>query len=282
MDFAHAYDPIRALRSAWKLLGRAPLAFLACGALLLLVQVGFAIAFPLTFAEHRHLHRISVIALLGFFGSVSAVAYLVGCWLSLGLAQAVEKSVVTGTARPGDLFETRDRYFEMVFGGAVVFLVSLLALLPFVAIALVATFLHERVRVPVPLVAFGGFISAAAYLMVYLYVLLGVSLWRQAIAIEGLGPVAALGRSWRLANGHRLRLALYWLVMSLVTFVGFWGGLMLFCCGVIPGLVLSVTLAQIAQFESYFALVRADDHARSWIAGGAPVPPSPPLNATIG
>jgi hypothetical protein len=281
MDFAHAYDPIRALQAAWKLLGRAPLPFLACGALLLLVHVGFAIAYPLAFAEHRHWDRITIVALLGFFGSACVVAYLVGCWLSLGLAHTVETAITSGTARMGDVFETRSRYFEMVLGGLVFFLASMAALVPFVAIALIATFLHERVHVPAPFVAFGAFISAAAYMIVYLYVILGLSLWRQAIAIEGLGPVAAISRSWQLASGHRLRLALFWIVMSLVTFVGFWGGLLLFCCGVFPGLVFSVTLSQIAQFESYFALVRAEDHARSWLAGGAPVPPTPPLNATI-
>jgi hypothetical protein len=282
MDFAHAYDPIRALQAAWRLLGRAPLPLLACGALLLLTEVGFAIAFPLTFAEHRHWHRISVVALLGFFGSVCLVAYLVGCWVSLGLAHAVEATVAKGSARMSDVFDTRDRYFEMVFGGAVFFLVSSAALVPFLAIALSAQFLHERVHLPAPLVALAALGAAIVYFFVYLYVILGISLWRQAIAFEGLGPFAAIGRSWGLANGHRLRLALYWVVMSLVTFVGFWGGLLLFCCGVFPGLLLTVTLAQVAQFESYFALVRADEYARSWIAGGSPVPPSPPLDATIG
>jgi hypothetical protein len=134
---------------------------------------------------------------------------------------------------------------------------------------------------PAWIVVFTALISAAAYFFVYLYVILGVSMWRQAIAIEGLGPLQALRRSWELASGHRLRLALFWIVLSLVKFVGFWGGLLMCICGVVPGVVLSITLVQVAQFESYLALVRADDYARSWLAG-ATTAPAPPLKPTVG
>ncbi len=94
------------------------------------------------------------------------------------------------------------------------------------------------------------------YLPVWLYVALGVSLTGEAVAIEGLGPVQALARSWNLARGNRMMLLAYLLVLMLFVVLG--------VCVFLVGMIVAGVLASIAHNESYLRLVRSDEEQREW------------------
>ncbi len=274
MEFARAYDPIRALQASWKLLGRSPLPLLVAGILLTLFDGGGRLGFE--WHDWEHHHRLPVGAVVVFFGLATCfglVCFLVGSWISLGIANVVEKTVIEGRASPADAFNARGRLFEMVLGQLLAVVIALGACVPFGLIALAAVFSTRALHMNEGLAVVAAILAALAYLPFYLYLILGISLSRQAIAIEGLQPVAALQRSWNLVRGNRLRLLLYWIVIGVFGALG-----LLLCC---VGVFLTSTLEYTAQYESYLALTRPEDYSRSWLAG-APVPPKPPLNATIG
>jgi hypothetical protein len=77
-------------------------------------------------------------------------------------------------------------------------------------IVLLVVALKEWAIVPALLLGFGGGI-----LMVYAYVRLAVS--SPALVIEGLGPIAALGRSWRLVRGSWWRVLGILLLSAIIT-----------------------------------------------------------------
>ena len=120
------------------------------------------------------------------------------------------------------------------------------------------------------------------YLPVIVYVGLGLSLVKQAVAYEGLRPTQAIRRSWDLVAGQRWMLFLYLIVLGLFTLLG-----VCLCC--VGYLLLTGPLTLIAQHESYLALTRGAERpswwietrnviqpgAGSWGPGAPPAPPRP-------
>lgn len=80
-------------------------------------------------------------------------------------------------------------------------------------------------------------IGFAAFVGAILLIFLEVSFqwFGAALMIEGLGPMASLGRSWRLASGERLRLFGVFLVFFIALFIG--GGIILLALFVPIGLL---------------------------------------------
>ena len=89
-----------------------------------------------------------------------------------------------------------------------------------------------------------------------MYVLLGVYLVPQAVALEGLAPAAALKRSWAIADGNRWWLLLYLVVLRIFAVLG-----LLLCC---VGVLGTGAMRIIAINESYLRFVHSDEEQREW------------------
>jgi hypothetical protein len=189
-----------------------------------------------------------ILALLGIFACCGLAVMLIHAWISLGVANVVEKTRNEGRAGFGALFDARGRFFEMVLGHILMILIVLGTIVPLVLIGLGVWFANDQRVVEDGWAAFIAVIAGIAYLPVWIWLLLGISLYRPAIAIEGLGPTAAIQRSWELVRGHRLRLLLYWVAISIFSMLG-----LCLCC---VGVLLTGPMSEISQFESYLELVQ--------------------------
>lgn len=269
MTFADAYDPIRALQSAWRLLSRAPLPLFVGGVLCWLFSGGPSLGGM--FRDDHPDPGAMIAAAVGFGLCCGIVGLLVGSWASVGLAHATEKTMAGGNpARFEDLFETRGRYFEMVLVRLLLILIEIGLALPFVAIVLAGVFAHRQLDLPEGLVVLSALIAALAYLVVWAYVSLGLTLANASVAIEGTSPTAALRRSWELSHGNRLRLLVYWIALAVFTLLG-----LILCC---VGILGTGALSQIAYYESFLALSSTGSAPTS---GPAPTPPPvPPAEAS--
>ena len=268
MNVAEAFDPIRALTASWRLLLRSPLPLFVGGAILMTVGGGGVHGWMFRDHDH-HLSGEAVAWVLSLSCCCGLLGLLLSSWISIGLAIAVENTVMSGSARFEDLFASKGRFFDMVLLRILVALISLAAAIPFVLIVLAASLGVHALQVPPGVVLVAALFLGFLYLTVFLYVLLGFSLSVQAVAIEGLAPTAALRRSWSLVRSHRLRLLLYWVALAIFTVLGF-----CLCC---IGVFWTGAMAHVAANDSYLALVKADEYAGSWLStGNAPVSPATP------
>ena len=258
MPFHLAYDPIRALRSAWGLFTRAPFPLFVGGVLCWLLDGGS----PLGALLRDHDHRIELREVLGLLGiglCCSLIGLFVVTWSSLGLAHAVRETMEDRPAGFSALFETSGRYVEMLLVRVLLFVLHVLLLLPFGGVFLAAVLLRQSAHLHPAAVLLGAGCAALAYLPVYVYVALGLSLAIPAVAVEGARPTEALRRSWSLVRGNRPQLLVYWIALAVFVLLG------LFLCCV--GVVLTGALGQVTVYESYVRLVASE--APPTVAGSA-------------
>jgi lysylphosphatidylglycerol synthetase-like protein (DUF2156 family) len=242
MTFADAFDPIRALQSAWKLVGRSPAPLIAGGVFLTLF--GDLPAATLRFDAK---HGADILpALLGLGLCCGIVGLLLSSWVSIGLANATEKTLTAGSARFEDLFESKGRFFDMVIARLLLWVIGVATMLPLIAVIVLAALGGSALDLHGALIALAIVTSILLWLPVFLYVNLGTSLATKAVAIDGLKPTEALRRSWDLARGHRLRLFVYWIALLVFTLLG-----LCLCC---IGVLFTGAVTQVAANESYLAL----------------------------
>jgi len=278
VHFEQAYDPVRCLHAAWALVKRAP-ATVVLGALVpLMVQYGMSfgmqfLVFPVMFASQR-----SGPSGIQWFFPVFAVAVLVvslaqlvfQSWIDVGYARAVRDARATQMEQFGTIFRGGDRLLTLLL---VRFLVFLICLGAYAVAALALMVLGVLGTTSAP-----GLIVIAALLCVFfalwcalIYVLLGFQFATPIVAFESCTATEAIGRSWRIADGRRWRLIVFWLFLMLIGFAG------LLACGI--GLLLAWPLIESMRIEAYIALkgrgVPAQPEAAEW--GSAPPPlPTPP------
>lgn len=244
MNFADAFDPVRALQSAWRLLARAPLALFVGGAVCWFFSDSPSFGFSLQ--EHHGFTPQHVLTLLSVGLCCGIIALLFSSWAALGLAHATEKTMQGEPAQFGDLFATRGRFVDMVLLRVLLFLIASGVCLPFVAIALAGAFANDVLHVHEAVVVLACLFIGLAYLPVCVYVVLGCSLAVRVLAIDGATPTEAVRRSWDLVRGNRLRLFVYWLALWVFMLLG-----LVLCC---VGVVLTGAISEVAMNESYLAL----------------------------
>lgn len=288
MHFHEAYDPFRALKSAFGLVRKAPAALLIGGLLLwicedvhLLGNFGGEQKVDLSNVDPADSERVREVAgqlgemlavgvasALGVFLCGLAIAgFLFGSLVRVGMARSVERALSEGADEIEDLFQSRGRWGSMVLTRLLQGLVEFAAALPGLAIIALAVIATLAATDDGAVAAGVGVVAALLYVPVLVYVWLGVMLAPYAAAVEGMGPTEALSRSWALVRGHRWTLLLYWLVMALVQVL-----LLCACCCML--LFLPKTWAETAGFESYLRLVRSGDPS-SW--NDKPSPPASEL-----
>lgn len=272
MHFNQAYDPFRALGSAWKLLRVAPLSILVGGGLLLLTDLpaylfedhgtGFKFEQRGEFGELRPV-VVAAAVLLGLLLFVALLLF--SSLVRLGYARAVERALAEGSQDVGDLFQARGRFVTMLLTRLLVFLVWFAASLPFGFVAAIAVLGDTELGLH-GLGSVVGIVGALLYLPCFVYFVLGVSLATEAVAIEGMQPTEALARSWELVRRHRMVLLLYLVVTGLAAVLG-----VLACC---IGLFVSYPLMRAGWYESYLRLVR-EGEPETWHAKPVAESPTP-------
>jgi hypothetical protein len=273
MEFNRAFDPFRALQSAWKALAQAPLPILVGGVLLILTQgSGGGARVPLDFQEQGNGVNWSeirpwILPLIGVVACVGIALFLFSSWIMVGLPNTVESVLRTGRADVGQVFDSKGRFGSMVLSRLLCVLIEIGAALPFVllvlAIAILTKGFHRHEGLLLLLIP-----GVVVWLPVFLYVTLGISLADQAVALEGAQPVESVKRSWALVHGHRWMLLLYLIVGGIFSLLG-----LCLCC---IGIFLTGTLFHVARSESYLALVRGSERASWWIEKGSAHPITPP------
>lgn len=244
MNFADAYDPIRALTSAWKLMGRSPAPLIVGGALLTLLGDG-----PWLSLKLHDVNPANVLGIvLGLGLCCGLFEFLLRSWLSLGLANATRKTLVEGSARFDDLFVSNGRFFDMVLVRLLLFVIGVATILPVGVVILLASIGAKSAGLNDEVIALAAVMTVLVWLPIAIYVVLGTCLATEAVAIEGLNPTEALKRSWQIARGNRLRLFVYSLALWMYTLLGL--------CACCVGILFTGAQAQVALNESYLELVK--------------------------
>ncbi len=280
MHFREAFDPFRALQSAFALLRKAPLALLVGGFLLwicdeVLPSIGFSgdgshkvdltgLDAKQVWDTANQILRDSVTAIsltiVAFALTLALAGFLLAALLRVGMARATERVMTEGEAELEDLFQSRGRWTTMV---AVRFLQALLlgvVALPAVVLVLIAIFGTLAASDDGARAAGAGILAFLAVLPLILWVSLGWSLASSAVAVEGMGVIESFSRSWTLVRGHRWTLFLYFLVLVIVRVIG------ASCCCCTAGLSIPFVAAwtETANLESYLRLVRSGDPS-TWL-----------------
>jgi hypothetical protein len=276
MIFREAFDPFRALGAAFRVFARSSSALLLGGFLIWLCdlapQVGSQISqhsFSGLNAEHwqsvdqasrevlnaaRAMFAGLTALLMGFACMLGIAAWLFRCFLLVGFARCVERTLTLGRAEPAHLFDARGRWVAMALTSLLCGIINVLAVVPGIAaVGLTAALVIAGTDSGVAGGVSAGLV-ALAYIPVAVYVWLGVALSGYAVALEGMDPTEAIARSWLLMRGHRWQLVWFWLVMTVPQ---------VFCC-LCCLLFLPAMIEHTAWVESYLRLVR-EGEPETWV-----------------
>ncbi len=256
MEFREAFDPVRALRSAWKLVVQAPLTMVVGAVLVFLTDPDTPDGLSVSSEGHlRWWGTLLVGATVFFCCCLGLLVWLLNCLLHVGLAGAVQRVLTTGEERFSDLFQARGLFGSMILARLVKTGLLVFSFLPILVIGGGPVLLGDWLDLEW-LGWLVGVFFALAYLPIYFYILLGLLLVEEAVGFEEKQPLDAVKRSWALADGNRLPLLLYGVVMFGVTLAGF------LCCFV--GVLATGPWCRLAWFESYarFALPIPPDEVK--------------------
>jgi hypothetical protein len=272
MEFNKAFDPIRALQASWKAVAQSPLPLILGGVLLLFTEGGGGGGGRAFSIEHHDSGlrwediRPFVIPILGMCACVGIAFFLFSSWVRVGFSNTVESVLRTGHGTVGQLFDAKGRFGNQVLSRLLTTVIGFACAVPFIALVVAIWLLTKGFERDegLMLVLIPGFLI---WFPLFLYVVLGISLADQAVALEGAQPVDSLKRSWSLVSGHRLMLFLYYFVGAVFTLLGF--------CACCIGVLLTGSLVQVARSESYLALVRGTERSSWWIEKGFAAAPAP-------
>lgn len=276
MIFREAFDPFRALGAAFRVFAKSSAALLLGGFLIWLCdlapQFGSQISrhnFEVNVEDWQNVDQAShavldaaraafagVTALLmGFACILGIAAWLFRCFIRVGFAGCVERTLTTGRAEPAHLFDARGRWVAMALTSLLCGIINFLAVVPGIAaVGLTAALVYAGTDSGVA-AGISAAVIAVAYIPVAVYVWLGVALSGLAVALEGMDPTEAIARSWLLMRGHRWQLVWFWLVMTVPQVV---------CCLGCCLLFLPAMIEHTAWAESYLRLVR-EGEPETWV-----------------
>jgi hypothetical protein len=242
MDFRNAFDPVRALGGAWRLVRRGP-ATAIVGSLLIFALDGSSPGGVSVEDEHLSWYGAALVgAAVLPCCCLGILLWLLTSYLHLGLATAIQRVMTTGEERFGDLLQARGLFGPMLLARLLKTLSVVVLSLPFLVMvggpALIGHLLElEGLGIAV------GLLFGLLYVPIFVYVLLGLLLVEEVVAFEGKPPFEALRASWSLASGNRIQLLLYSLVLLGVTLAG-----LLYC---FLGILVTGPWCRLAWFESY-------------------------------
>jgi hypothetical protein len=255
LEFSEAFSPVRAIQHGIAAIQRAPASLLVGGFAIFLVDAcsggggngDFSSIVKEDSSPEEALAMAAVVlAALAVGAVVGFFAFLVRCWLLPGWIRLHRHVLEHGTDSFPLLFGGGDAFLPLVGWRLLFNIVSfgtfVVAAIPGAALIGVG-FVQDANMV---LVGSGVALLLLLALPTSIYVALGLSLGDHAVALEGMGPLAALDRSWELTRGNRLTLFVYLLVTGLFTVLGF-----LLCC---VGVIGTRAVTDVGTTESYLLL----------------------------
>jgi hypothetical protein len=284
MEFPSALDPLRSLKAVWRAVQASPGAIggwwglgLAGGVVIYLAF--YLVVFVLLAAAGATSEAVDApsegaqFALGGMFLvlvlAFALAMFVAQCWWRVGLENVLADTLRTGQSKLADAWKPRGRLWAVIGAHLLVALVALGLYLPFLPGAVLVGVASEHSEA---LAAVLGVGLGLLWLVFFSYVALGFSLAPFSAALDPVGPIEALARSWRAARGRRLALLVFWIA----AFVFALAGLLLFCVGYLATTALLILMPA----EAWLALTREEERRGWWISGAtaaephrAPVPP---------
>lgn len=251
VTYEEAFSPARALRLAFQALKRAPL-LLAIGAVLLLVTEGdwvsAGIAAPPDDPAFRDVAPASrVVGALCCLSILWLVLLVAQSWLQPGYLRSQLAALRGEKPTAALLFSGRDRFLAMlgwkILAATLVVLATGVGAMPGIALAVLSDGQGTLATV-------GGILTIAGGAFAGIYVFLGLWLGDRVVTFEGTRPMQTLRRTWALAEGHRLRLFLFFVALAIVGLAGALG-VVLFCVGALVTVPLAHVLANTALTDAY-------------------------------
>ncbi|MFN7144467.1 MAG: hypothetical protein ACK4YP_11865 [Myxococcota bacterium] len=252
MELEQAFSPTRAIAHGFAGLRRAPAGMLVGGFLMFLVTMlsggtgGGGNLQELAKDQDPEVSLALLVAALGLMAVgivIGLIFFVARCFLLPGWIRLLRHIVETGTDDLPKLFSGGDALLRMIgwrfLDGFIRFGTFIVAAIP--GLVLVGYGLSQGPDLA--WVGAGATLVAFFALPVSIYVGLGLRLGDQVVALEGLGPIAALDRSWELARGHRLTLWVFFLVTDLFSLLG-----MFFC---FIGLFVTRAIADLGVTEAF-------------------------------
>lgn len=257
MEFRRAFDPVRALSSSWTLMLRAPLALILGGIMLALTEGDFGSGVHWSGEEDWDDPEAMAAGAIGLVCCcIGFGIWIFNCLLQVGFAGALQRVMVTGEERFSDLFKERGLWLGMVLARLLKFVIIFASFLPFFVMIGGPLALGHGLDVW-PLGVIAAVFFGLAYVPIFFYVILGLALVEQAVAVESLAPVAGLQRSWEVAKGNRLSLFVFLLVTVIVEIAG-----LLACC---VGVLFTSAWSYTAWFEAYIRFALPPPEEGMWI-----------------
>ena len=175
--------------------------------------------------------------------------WLAASFIKPGYLQMHQEVLTDGVSSPGRLFGGKEQFKSMAMWkflkGVIGLGTGMVAMAPGGAIAIVGA-IQENGTLFVVGVILGLLIGLPAIV----YVSLGLILGEHAVALEDMGPMDALERSWSLARGNRFSLLLF----SFVT--GLFGSLGLLACCI--GVIGTKAMVDFGWTEAYLLATQED------------------------
>ncbi len=264
MDVSEAFSPLRAIQHGVASIQRAPAGLLVGGFLLFVLDSfssGTGGGNLGDLAKDDQPPEVSLAILMVAIGLMAVgfvlalVAFIVRCWFVPGWIRLHRQVLETGADSFKVLFSGGDAFLRML-GWRLLY--SLIALGTFVAAALpggIVLGIGIAQEMNQTLLIAGGVLMVLLVLPVQIYVALGLALGNHALVLEGLGPVAALDRSWELARGNRITLAIFFFVTGLFSLLG-----LLLCC---IGMFVTRAISEVGTTEAF--LLATVPGAEDWV-----------------
>lgn len=206
-------------------------------------------------------------------GVIAAVVFAVlgcGClfwifksWWNPGYIRLQHDAIAEGKGGPLRLFSGGDKTLSFMGYGllsmAIILGIGSLAATPG-GLVLAAGAVLEQPQVT----AVGGILMAVLMLPAILYVHLGLVLAPQAMALDGLGTLAAVSKSWKLMSGNRFQYIWFSVVCFLYALFMVVIGLLACLIGVLFTVHIALAVIDTAKTEAYLLLTRDDDEVDTW------------------
>ena len=194
---------------------------------------------------------------------VGLVMFALRSYVLVGWYRLHEECLRTGGGEFSTLFSGQDLFLNMLLWnllkGVILFSLALVCLLPAAALAGAALALEST-----GLAIGAGVVAVLTTSVAMLYVQPGLAFGGEAITLDGLGVMDALSRSWELAQGRRLQMIVFFVVLGLVKAAAWVAGLCLCLVGVFVTGPLARGGVDLASTEAYLILTRGLAVEEGW------------------
>jgi len=264
MEFPSALDPLRSLKAVWRAVRASPGAIAGWWAIGLgggmLIYGAFYVGVFVLLASGQEVGQdlawLAGGAALALALGFGLLMFVVQAWWRIGLENVLADTLRTGRSELADAWKPRGRVWALIATQLLVGLAMFATYLPLLVVSVLAAALLRDERS-------GLVILPAVFLWLpfLAYVGLGFLLAPSAAALDGLGPIGALRRSWQLAKGRRIALLVFWIGVILAALAG----LLLLCVGYLATTALTILMPA----EAYLALAHPEERRGWWIATDA-------------